>query len=175
LRIKQVAHKEEILTRAYKWLTLLLAALVGCLSATTTPNPTQAPLASPSVSPLTSPLMPGEALIVYHRSGGIAGLDETWLIYPDGRVQYQGGLAGQAKQLTANQLNRLIEQVRASNFFQLKDSYVPADTCCDRFLYEITVSLDGRVKTVRTLQAEPDVPATLGNLPADINSILQGN
>ena len=159
------------MTKFFRWIGLVwLAVLVGCATSIS-PNPTQSPL--PAASPFTSPPAQDDVLIVYRRSGGLAGLNETWTIYADGRVQYQGGPAAPSKQLTPDQLNVLIDAVRASDFFSLNGSYVPANSCCDRFLYEITVTLDGRTQTVRTLDAAPDEPAALSKLRGTLNSILQ--
>jgi hypothetical protein len=49
---------------------------------------------------------------------------------------------------------------------------VPRDTCCDRYLYEITVTLGGQSKTVRTIDAAPAAPAELTQLIDTLNRLV---
>jgi hypothetical protein len=118
--------------------------------------------------------VPGDTLLIrYHRSGGIAGVDETWLFYANGRVDHTGRGQGHAVQLSASQLDALMAAARSPEVAALNESYVPTNTCCDRFLHEITLTLDGQTKTVRTLDAAPDEPPALTNLLDAINSALK--
>ena len=79
--------------------SLLIVALAGCATlpaeapspsdtpaATETPAPTVTSAATATTPPKSE--LPAEAVIVYKRSGGIAGLDEMWTIYPDGNVTH---------------------------------------------------------------------------------------
>ncbi len=150
-----------------KWIFLL--AMVGL--AACAPAATQSP-ATPTVPPTHT--LPGDSLFIrYHRSGGIAGVDETWLIYTSGRVEHSGRGFGHPVQLSASQLASLTAAAQSPEVAALKDSYVPADTCCDRFLHEIALTLDGQTKTVRTLDAAPDEPPALTNLLNVLNTVLQ--
>lgn len=111
--------------------------------------------------------------IVFHRSGGIAGFDETWSIFANGRVEHRGSGVGRSVFLRDDQVRELSKVVRAANFEALADSYVPEESCCDRFFYEITVMLDGRSKTVNTLDAAPDEPPALTRLREQLSRSLQ--
>ncbi len=122
---------------------------------------------------LGTPAPAGGLLIRYHRSGGFAGVDETWTFYADGRVDYSGRGQGHGLQLGASRLDALMKAARSPEVAALKESYVPANTCCDRFLYEITLVLDGQTKTVRTLDAAPDQPAALTDLLDAIDTALK--
>jgi len=62
--------------------------------------------------------------------------------------------------------------IRAADFMSLEDSYVPKDTCCDRYLYEITVTIGGQSKTVRTIDASPTAPAGLTSLVDTLNRLV---
>jgi hypothetical protein len=124
-------------------------------------------------APTTAPATPSGLLVEYHISGGIAGLSQTWLIYGDGRVEHNGSGTGQARQLSPDQITALVAAIRATNFMALKESYVPQNQCCDRFLYVMTVTLDGQTKTVRTLDAAPDEPPALTQLLGVINILLR--
>ncbi len=79
-----------------KWIYLLvLIGLAACA-----PAATQSP-ATPALPATTA--TPGDTLFIrYHRSGGIAGVDETWLIYADGRVEHTGRSSGHPLQLSAS-------------------------------------------------------------------------
>ena len=149
-----------------KWIYLLvLIGLAACAPATPSP-------ATPTALP--TPATPGDTLLVrYHRSGGIAGMDETWLIYTSGLVEHSGRGSGHPLQLNASQLASLTAAAQSPEVAALQDSYVPADTCCDRFLHEITLTLGGQTKTVRTLDAAPDEPPALTNLLNVLNTVLK--
>lgn len=149
---------------------LLLIGLAGCATLTS-PSVSPTSQASPLASPLTTPT-PNNWLVRYHRSGGFAGFDETWFIYSDGRVEHVGKGSGRSIQLTSDQITALVGALRTTGFMALKDSYVPKNQCCDRFLHEITVSLDGQQKTVQTLDAAPDEPPALTNLISLLNGLL---
>jgi hypothetical protein len=122
-------------------------------------------------APTTQP--PSQTIsVTYHRSGGITGADDTWQISADGKVSHQGQTAGTSQQLTAAQMADLAAAVRTANFMSLADSYVPQDTCCDRYLYEITVTSDGQSKTVQTIDASPTAPAELTHLVNTLNQLV---
>jgi hypothetical protein len=144
---------------------LALIGLAACMPATV-----ESPTATPAQG---TPAPAGGLFIRYHRSGGIAGVDETWLFYADGRVQYSGRGQGHALQLSANQIDTLMAAARSPEVAALKESYVPANTCCDRFLHEITLVIDGQTKTVSTLDAAPDEPPALTNLLDAIDMALK--
>ena len=149
-----------------KWIYLLvLIGLAACAPATQSP-------ATPTL-PATPVISADTVLIRYHRSGGIAGVDETWLIYASGRVEHTGRGSGHPLQLDTSQLASLTAAAQSPDMAALKESYVPADTCCDRFLHEITLTLNGQTKTVRTLDAAPDEPASLTNLLNVLNTVLK--
>jgi len=151
-------------------LIVVLALLIGCApagaSTVSTPEATRT-FPTPDAQSVDEPF------IVYHRSGGFDGGDDTWVIAMDGQVTYTGHGAGESLQLSNKQTNALLAAVRAADFMSLDESYVPDNTCCDRFLYEITITLDGQTKTVRTLDAAPDQPERLTQLIDALNAALQ--
>ena len=140
---------------------LILIGLGGCAS-----------LVQPSVSPLTSPVPTG-IILRYQRVGGIGGFDETWTIEATGRVSHTGRGPGTDRQLTPDQTTQLIDALRAANQADLKESYIPENTCCDRFAHTFTITLDGLTRTVMTLDAAPDEPPALTNLLAVLNGLLK--
>ena len=92
-----------------------------------------------------------------HLSGGLEGLDQTWIIEADGTVLGPDGYLGQ---LAADARARLEAAITAADFFDLDDEYLPDDICCDRFLYEVTITRGGETHTVTTLDAA-DAPESL--------------
>ena len=172
------------MAKSLLWLSVVLGlALAACAPAAlptplTTPasSPLASSLATPGSSPLTSPLepqpVPQEISIIYHRSGGLAGTDDTWKITLDGTVTHQGQTAGTPEQLTTAQMAELTAAIRAANFMSLEDSCVPQNTCCDRYTYEITVTVGGESKTVTTIDASPTAPAELTQLIDTLNRLL---
>lgn len=114
---------------------------------------------------------PPEILLVFHRSGGFAGLDQEWTLYTDGQIIMPDG---QQKMVDAAQLQALLDTIQVADFLSLNDSYyVPKDTCCDRFFYTITVQLDGATKTVETIDAAPEQPERLTAVLGAINELIQ--
>jgi hypothetical protein len=113
--------------------------------------------------------VPDDAAIIFHRGGGFAGVDERWIIYPDGRIE---GPAGEQRQVKPEQVQALLETIQAAGFFDLDNSYVPLNTCCDRFTYAITVQVGDKTKTVRTIDASPTQPEQLTTIINAIGELL---
>ena len=152
--------------------SFVLALMVGACAPTTLPSPTATRGPAPTASPLDSQAVSQEISITYHRSGGFAGTDDTWIISADGTVSHQGPTPGAPEQLTAAQMAELAAAIRAANFMSLEDSYVPTDSCCDRYVYEITVTIGEHSKTVRTIDASPTAPAELTQLVDTLNRLV---
>jgi hypothetical protein len=66
----------------------------------------------------------------------------------------------------------LVYDIQTLGFFEMKGRYVPLNTCCDRFTYEITVRRGGRVHTVVTIDAAPDAPVALWQALEKVSSLL---
>jgi hypothetical protein len=142
---------------------LIMIGLAGCANLV---QPGQSPLASPVAAPTS-------VILRYQRVGGIGGFDETWVFYADGRVTHTGRGAGADRQLTPDQVAALIGAIRAANLVALNESYIPPNTCCDRFTHTLTITLDGQTKTVRTLDAAPGEPPALSGLITTLNGLVR--
>ena len=119
-----------------------------------------APEFEPEATALPAPtatFVPDTA-VIFKRSGGIAGVNEAWTIYTNGRVDTNSTIQ---PQLTAEEVAQLLNSLESSGFFELENSYLPDDTCCDRFLFEITAVQNSEFHTVKTLEATPDMPEAL--------------
>jgi hypothetical protein len=150
---------------------VLVWMLVAC-APTTLPSPSATTGSSPLNSPLDTETTSPDVFVIYHRSGGFAGTDDTWVISADGTVSQQGTTAEAPTQLTEAQMAELTSALRAANFMSLEESYVSENTCCDRYLYEITVTMGGQSKTVRTIDASPTAPAELNQLIDTLNRLV---
>ena len=82
-------------------------------------------------------------------SGGIAGIDETWVL-ADGTVLGPDGYVGT---LSAADRSSLEAAVAAAGFFDLDAEYLPVDQCCDRFTYRVTITRGEDTHTVTTIDA----------------------
>jgi hypothetical protein len=107
--------------------------------------------------------------VIFHRSGGFAGMDEQWTIYRDGRITTNNG---REAQITPEQVEQLLMDIETLGFFEMSDRYMPLNTCCDRFTYVITVRSDGKVNTVTTIDAASNVPQTLWQIIDAIGQLI---
>lgn len=100
-------------------------------------------------------------MIVLEQSGGIAGIHEIWRFYGDGRVVWEDRQKGtrQQMELPADEVNNAVRQIVEGGFMDLAEKYMPANRCCDRFTYQLTVVYEGAVKTVATMDGAEQPPA----------------
>jgi len=111
------------------------------------------------------------AVLVYKRSGGLAGLEEAFTIYEDGRLTSNNEREWQAD---AQEVEELLEEIEELGFFEMDGTYIPKDQCCDRFSYELSV-LDGEeVFTVRTIDAAPGAPNELWFVLDKVQQFVNG-
>jgi len=142
---------------------LCLAVLSGCGPTgirQTTPATTTAPPPSPS------PTAGNDVVIVYRREGGFTAMTETFAIHRDGTVDVENTLRGRQQirrtlHAGPDDVDRLVAALDQANFSTLQDSYVPTNTCCDRAIHTITYFREGQVKSVTTIDANPNEPPAL--------------
>jgi hypothetical protein len=142
-------------------------------------TPTQAPVVAqesvgespppPNRSPVSSEAVTEEPVITFSRSGGFAGLNQTFLIYADGRIV---GANGEVRQVSPEQVVAVLQQIEAAGFFELDASYLPRDICCDRFSYEITVQTPTQSRSVVTMDGVENQPDGLTMTLAAITELL---
>ncbi len=164
--------QDQVMIKSLLLTSLVLVLTLGACAPAALPAPVATLGPSPLASPPEGQGASQEISISYHRSGGIAGTDDTWIISANGAVSHQGRTPGTPQQLTAAQMAELTAAIRAANFMSLEDSYVPQNTCCDRYLYEITLTIGGHSKTVRTIDASPTAPAELTRLVDTLNRLV---
>jgi hypothetical protein len=178
LQTEAPARTTSILPAGGGQATPATTAPISSLPSPVVPKITVTPSPGTPLSPRTEAVSPipgklaeadGEAAIVYRRSGGFAGVSEQWTIYPDGRITASDGRAWQVK---PEQVEQLVDDIQTLGFFKMKGRYVPLNTCCDRFTYEITVRRGDRVHTVVTIDAAPDAPVALWQALEKVSSLL---
>jgi Emfourin len=143
---------------------------------TTPPEPTGAP--QPAAEPTatqptaTQPAQPtsvgDSAIVIYHKSGGIMGLDETLTVRADGTLvlESRGGTAKTA-QVQPDQLDKLRELIASPEFAKLQVQYHTAGA--DQFTYDITV-LGGSPGHVVTMDGVEN-PPVLDQLIRELNRL----
>ena len=136
------------------WLLTLL--FLSACSVETAHAPVGNIEATPTIAPTTT--FAPDTAVIFKRSGGIAGVNETWVVFTDGAVETNSTTQ---PELSAAAVEQLLRSLESSGYFELENSYLPEDTCCDRFLYEITAVQNSTYHTVTTLEATPDMPEAL--------------
>jgi hypothetical protein len=118
-------------------------------------------------------LVASNAVIVYERNGGNACVDELFAIYADGRVVTDMG-AGNVKnsQITTDQVNALVKQIKDLGFFNpdfLTTSHTPCAAC---YRYSLTVLDGGTTKTVGAVDGGIDAPSNYWVITAHLSQLL---
>jgi len=114
--------------------------------------------------PHATPITPNDASkieIVFEISGGIGGVEQSWIIRGDGSVQDQ---AGKTYAVPAIEVAQLLSEVTAAGFFDLAAAYEDI-ACADCFAYSISVNDGQRIKRVRMLDG--------GQLPEQAQQVIR--
>jgi hypothetical protein len=148
--------------------------------ATQPPEATAAPAQSPeaTAAPATAaPTQPPEAtavvkpsggdagtptgdlqgiIVIFKRSGGIAGIDETLTIYEDGRLTLVGRDRKSTTQVAPDMLSELRRLLATPEFAALSARYSALGA--DLFTYSITTSIGGKSQTIVTMDGAENPP-----------------
>lgn len=107
------------------------------------------------------------SVIFYQRSGGLDGQLLTVRIYADGTIERAMGAPSpempvETAVVDPAAVETLMNELSDAGYFGLERTYLPEDTCCDRYLYLISVQGDEGQQTVEALEATDGVPDALG-------------
>jgi hypothetical protein len=155
--------------------TQLPAATTQPAAPTQPPKPTTPPAAAtrtqPSKGDTGSPTgdLKG-VLVIFKRSGGIAGVNETLTVYDDGRIAFAGRDHESTAQIAPEELSAL-RQLLASPEFAALDSRYPA-MGADLFIYSITTPTGGKAQTVVTMDGAKN-PPILDQVLAEMGKLLE--
>ena len=117
----------------------------------------------------TGVTVPENAVIVYSKEGGFAGITETWTIYADGRIL---GNEGQNLEVPPQVVDGIVSLAGGAGFFDLKNNYLPENTCCDFFIYTLTVRNCEQAHTVVTMDDAPGTPEELWQILEAVQILL---
>ena len=133
-----------------------------------TPEPTARVLrrATPAASP-----SPSDLNVTLVRSGGLIGRPQTYVLTSDGSVDT--GFARLRVEGGATAMQQLAQNIRATGLLDVPPAnYAPANVCCDRYAYELTISVDGKAYVYETIVGSPSVPPALTQTIALIESYI---
>lgn len=146
--------------RRYLISAALIALMSACAQAEARPEPVSEPTATVQVpaKPTDSGAgKSGGAAIIYGRSGGIAGISEMWMIFPDGRVV---SADGKVFAVPAVEVSALLAEIEDLGFFEISNPSGLPGTCADCFVHQITVNNGERLNsiTVQGRISDPEDP-----------------
>jgi ribose/xylose/arabinose/galactoside ABC-type transport system permease subunit len=139
-------------------LSLIVLTMLGFsfLFSGTTTSPCQA---KPFRQELAASLMKDGAVITYERNGGPTCIDELYAIYPDGKIKGDEGDRKVEKQVAPEEVSALLEGIDKLGWFteELYSTWhIPCGQC---YTYFITLSYQGREKTVKAVDGGTDAPS----------------
>jgi hypothetical protein len=121
--------------------------------------------------------LPEGAVLVFHRSGGIAGVNEIWTVYADGRVTLLEGNQPEAStqqwQVDPEQVVTLLEKLDSLGFFTLQISGGPGDACCDRFAYSLAVAYQENSRELSAVEGASRVPDGYWQAVSEVEAFLK--
>ena len=133
---------------------------------TAAPAPTQATRPADETKPTGQPAS-GDVVAIYHKTGGIAGVDETLTVYADGRLSLLGRSgAAQTAQAQPADLGKLQSLLASPDFAGLSPRYQASGA--DLFNYQITIPSTGQ--TVSTMDGA-QAPAVLGQAITEMEQL----
>ena len=116
--------------------------------------------------------------IIWNRSGGFAGFDETLTIRSNGSASLSSNFLGQIKfSFTEEEWNELITLIKNSGFMELDDTYGAKTGVADFFSYSLIVEMDSSSKQVLWVDdwaAKGNLPDVLNELGEKILGIIEG-
>jgi hypothetical protein len=96
--------------------------------------------------------------MIFTRSGGFAGFDDTWTFYANGRVTWNGE---ELSPQTPERINGVVTELEESGFFEMTYITGPNDFCCDFFTYSLAAQTPEKQNFVSFSEGDPNLPQTL--------------
>lgn len=120
-------------------------------------QPTAAPTAGAQPTAATKPADADSGVIaIFHKSGGIMGLDETLTVHADGTLEFKGrGNKLSTAQVSTDRLAKLRQLLASPEFAKLQPRYQAMGA--DLFIYDISVpgGTPARVQTMDGAETPP--------------------
>jgi ribose/xylose/arabinose/galactoside ABC-type transport system permease subunit len=117
-------------------------------------------------------LMRDGAVIAYERNGGADCIDEVYGIFPDGRIVGDNGTQQVEKQVTPEEVDRLLTFINDQRWFtdnMYSSSHLPCRIC---YYYFTTVAYNGQEKTVEAVDGGTDAPEEYWLITGQLSLIL---
>ena len=117
-------------------------------------------------------LMKDGAVIAYERNGGANCIDEVYGIYPDGRIVGDNGTQQIEKQVTPEDVDKLLSFINDQRWFtdnMYSTSHLPCRIC---YHYFTTVAYEGQEKTVEAVDGGTDAPEEYWLITGQLSLIL---
>jgi hypothetical protein len=109
-------------------------------------------------------------LVIFMRTGGIAGLEETLTVYEDGRVTFVGRNTESTSQVAPDDLAELRRLLATPEFAALKTRYSALGA--DLFSYSIITGKGGKSQMVVTMDGAKH-PPILDQVLAELGKLMQ--
>lgn len=113
--------------------------------------------------------VPENAVVVFQKSGGFAGITESTIIYADGRIEND---KNESLQVDPQVVEGLVMTAVDSGFFEFDPNYVPENYCCDFFNYSLTIRDCDEAHTVLTADQVPGAPVELQQLISTVEAMI---
>lgn len=117
-------------------------------------------------------LMKGGAVIAYERNGGANCIDELYAIYPDGRIVGDNGTQKIEKQVTSEDVDKLLSFISNLGWFtdnMYTAMHVPCKVC---YTYFTSVAYNGKSKTISCVDGGTDCPSEYWLMTGQFSTIL---
>ncbi len=117
-------------------------------------------------------LMKDGAVIVYERNGGVNCIDELYGVYPDGRIVADNGTQKIEKQVTSEDVDKLLTSISNLGWFtdnMYSTSHVPCKVC---YHYFTSIAYKGQEKTVEAVDGGTDATAEYWIMTGQLSTIL---
>jgi len=120
-----------------------------------------------------SALVQEGAVIVYHRTAGPDCVDELYAIYPDGRVTGSAGGELVEKQVSTDEVDRLLVAISVEHGWFTGDIYSTyLNPCRQCYAHYIDISYDGQQKAVTGVDGTTAMPPGYAFALAEIRPLL---
>jgi hypothetical protein len=129
-----------------------------------TPAPTQPAASTAPPAPTVEGQISGDVLVIYHKSGGFVGIDETLTVHADGKLDLLTRRGGNTTaQVDPADLSVLRKLLASAEFASLQPPAPPPGA--DQYVYELTVPGTGRrIMTVDGAQNPPVLDQAIDEL-----------
>ncbi|MCB0000385.1 MAG: hypothetical protein KDE56_31685 [Anaerolineales bacterium] len=111
----------------------------------------------------------GDAVILYQKSGGFAGVTESWWVYENGRLRDK---AGNEWQLPAEDVAAFLANSKTLGLTQMEPTYIPDGFCCDQFVYSLIVRQGDGIYQTTTADGVETAPQALFQLIEEISTLV---